>query len=143
MTTNREALDAGYTLNPEDAEQEAQALEFARALYRVLGRDTATKLGTAIALEPTVEQGIAVSGNSVELPLGALTVVQVTAGAKVGAFELLLVGAPGSGQVLVEVDASALKLSFNAGDAVTEIAVMQLRAPAELLAALGEDVPVS
>lgn len=141
MATLRELLDAGFVTPPESAEDEDQAIQWALALYAALGRSVPTLFGTFLALEPVIEAANVV-GDVVKIPRCTPTAVQVTGGGSLGPYALRLVGAPAAGEVLVELDGLETKLSFNAGDAVTNISYMCVRAPAELVAALeGEFAP--
>lgn len=138
MPTVRENLDAGFTTTPLDAEQEDQALRWARSLYRVLGRDVGTMLGSSLALAPTILTGVVVSADIATLPLGLVSAVESTASSSSpGPMAIRMVGLK-PGQVRISTGALGLQLEFDPADGVTECAVMMLAAPAALVAALAE-----
>lgn len=141
MATIRETLDAGFTLDPDDADAQDQAIRWARSFYRVLGRNTPTDYGTALALEPEILTGLEVAANEATIAaLAMVSAVEATAGARPGPVVISLVSSA-AGRVRVSyVDGETL-LEFHADDAVTECAVLLLRAPAAMVAVLSETAP--
>ncbi|MCK9513049.1 MAG: hypothetical protein M0R28_17735 [Pigmentiphaga sp.] len=139
MATIRQLLDAGFTVDPDDAQEQDKAILWARAFYRSLGQDVPTMLGTALALEPAIVE-LDVAANTAKLDERAsVLLVEATAGDTTGVLTRSLV-ATGPGFVKVSFVGNETVLQFDATDAVTKCSVMVLRAPADLLAVLAEQL---
>ncbi len=139
--TKQEQLDLGVPINPEDPtsgefeQEDVQA--YTDAFYRaVLGRRaTPTGFGTFMARVSTIVPAFVVVANTTKAALpGPVLNVQSTAGFKTGQMEIILSGAPASGEVLLTVDPADGRdiLTFDAGDAVTLIHYRQLGMPIEI-----------
>lgn len=137
--TKQEQLDLGVPIDPTGEQQFDQddVQAYTDAFYTsVLGRrETPTNVGFFFARIARTETGVAVAANSVTAALpGPVLNVQATAATSTGPKTIIVTGAPGTGQVLVESDPQTGRdtLTFAAGDAVTVCAYRQQAMPQEM-----------
>lgn len=139
MASNQDQLNLGLPAIPDPPELTDEAVRYGNAYIGVSGKVAApTDWGDYLRRIPVRLTGLVVAADThTTSSPGAVIAVQATAGAVTGIMAIRVTGSPGSGEarVVYNPDGTAT-LDFNGGDAVTAIAIQQLRVPAAVIAFL-------
>ena len=133
--TNRDTLNTGFPTPATPPKIRDVDLQYGNALLGAFGKDTApTAFGDFLRRIGVVQTGVAVTANTVDVGPGVVMTVQATTASVTGVKTMRLVGAPSSGEVLVEPQADGTqRLTFEGTDGVTAVAVYLLAVSSDLL----------
>lgn len=137
MPTNQDLLDAGLPVPPTDGTIPLVVKQYGNAYLAITGSNAAPSNYGTFLRRVGVTVAVAVASHTVTVGPGAVLAVQATIGVASGPKAMIMDGTVFTGQVLVEPQEDGTqRLTFNAGDAVTEAAVYLLACPEEMISAL-------